>query len=163
MKGTMKGQGGDAMHAVHACGERTCRPLRCPAAATPRLAAPPAALCRAYRGVWHGTDVCVKILNLHAPLSPGGGGGASEFAAAPLLEAALSKALLHPNIVRPAGLGGLPVALWVCRLRGTAGADGSRLIRCPRLLTRHACCLPAWPRSASPRLPCRRFPPMRGA
>lgn len=53
---------------------------------------------RAYRGVWFGTEVCVKVLDLYAPLSTAGGSG-STFSAAPLLEAALSKALLHPNIV----------------------------------------------------------------
>jgi len=61
--------------------------------------------CRAYRGSWHGTDVCVKILNLFAPLSPTGASSDAGFPAAPLLEAALSKALLHPNIV--GGLRGL--------------------------------------------------------
>lgn len=55
---------------------------------------------RAYRGTWHSTDVCVKILNLFAPLSPTGSTNSDAgFPAAPLLEAALSKALLHPNIV----------------------------------------------------------------
>ena len=53
---------------------------------------------RAYRGMWFGTEVCVKVLDLYAPLSPAGG-SSSTFSAAPLLEGALSKALLHPNIV----------------------------------------------------------------
>ncbi|PRW61273.1 Serine threonine- kinase CTR1 [Chlorella sorokiniana] len=54
---------------------------------------------RAYRGSWHGTEVCVKILNLFTPLSPTESTSDVGFPAAPLLEAALSKALLHPNIV----------------------------------------------------------------
>lgn len=53
---------------------------------------------RAYRGTWYGTEVCVKVLDLYAPLSSPGG-PSTEFPAAPLLEAALSKALMHPNIV----------------------------------------------------------------
>ena len=41
----------------------------------------------------------MKILNLFAPLSPTESTSDMGFPAAPLLEAALSKALLHPNIV----------------------------------------------------------------
>ena len=60
--------------------------------------APVSASHRAYRGMWFGTEICVKVLDLYAPLSPAGG-SSSTFSAAPLLEGALSKALLHPNIV----------------------------------------------------------------
>ncbi len=86
--------------------------LQATAELTVCLLMPAHAHYRAYRGMWFGTEVCVKILDLHAPLSPAGG-SSSTFPTAPLLEAALSKALLHPNIV--GGLRGL-CCMWCALL-----------------------------------------------
>ena len=97
---------------------------------------------RAYRGVWVGTEVCVKVVDLFAPLSPAGGpdadGPDADFPAAPLLEAALSKALAHPNIA--SAWGGWAVLV-----------PAPRTLSLPGRVATEACAaaLPSWHRCAA--------------
>jgi hypothetical protein len=73
--------------------------------------------CRTYRGLWFGSAVAVKIINVWESKDGGSedataAGGAAE----PVLEALLSRALAHPHIVS-----------------GPRGVE----LRCVRLLAAH--------------------------